>query len=353
MMADNNKQKTGKEEALSNAILQIERSFGKGSIMKMGSGMVQNVPSIPTGILSIDIITGIGGIPKGRVTEIFGEESSGKTTLALHCIASAQKYGGVVAFIDAEHALNPQYARLLGVNVDELLISQPDYGEQALDIAEMLVRSGAIDVVVIDSVAALVPKAELDGEMGDSHMGLQARLMSQALRKLTAAINKSNTSVIFINQVREKIGIVFGNPETTPGGKALKFYSSLRIHMKGSMHIKEGGESKGNKVKITIVKNKVASPFKSALLDVIYGEGISFLSDIIDLSVENSIIDKSGSWFSYGDVRLGQGKENVKVFLNENPKILDEITAKLKLKLGLVDSEKTDKAPKETVKEKN
>ncbi len=347
-MADNNnKKKSGREEALSNAILQIERSFGKGSIMKMGSGMVQNIPSISTGILSIDLITGVGGIPKGRVTEIFGEESSGKTTLALHCIASAQKSGGVVAFIDAEHALNPQYARLLGVNVDELLISQPDYGEQALDIAEMLVRSGAVDVVVVDSVAALVPKAELDGEMGDSHMGLQARLMSQALRKLTAAINKSNTSVIFINQVREKIGIVFGNPETTPGGKALKFYSSLRIHMRGSMHIKDGGESKGNKVKITVVKNKVASPFKSALLDVIYGEGISVLGDIIDLSVENNIIEKSGSWYSYGDIRLGQGKENVKVFLNENPKMLEEIERALKIKLGLLNPDENKEAPKE------
>lgn len=341
-----NKQKSGKEEALSNAIIQIERSFGKGSIMKMGAGMVQNVPSIPTGILSVDLITGIGGIPKGRITEIFGEESSGKTTLALHCIASAQKEGGIVAFIDAEHALNPQYARLLGVNVDELLISQPDYGEQALDIAEMLVRSSAVDVVVIDSVAALVPKAELDGEMGDSHMGLQARLMSQALRKLTAAINKSRTSVIFINQVRDKIGIVFGNPETTPGGKALKFYSSLRIHMRGSMQIKDGGESRGNKVKITIVKNKVASPFKNTILDIIYGEGISILSDIIDLSVDKNIVEKSGSWYSYGDIRLGQGKDNVKAFLKENTKILAEIEKTLKSKLGLINGEKPEKQVK-------
>jgi len=338
----------GKKEALNTAITQIERTFGKGSIMRLGEGMHLEIPSIPCGIISIDMITGVGGFPRGRVTEIYGREASGKTTLALHVIACAQQMGGVAAFIDAEHALNAQYAKALGVNIDELLISQPDYGEQALDIAEMLVRSGAVDIIVVDSVAALVPKAELDGDMGDSHMGLQARLMSQALRKLAAAINKSHTVIIFINQVRENLRVMFGSTETTTGGNALKFYSSLRVETRRISSIKDGRKnqptatvgdklSSGNRVKVTIVKNKISAPFRSCVVDVIYGEGISRTGDLLDLGVDHNIIDKSGTWFSFGDVRLGQGRENVKDFLSENSDILANIEKQLKIKLGLAE----------------
>lgn len=316
----------GKDEALKAALAQIQKEFGQGSIMTLGDDRKRmNIETISTGSISLDLATGIGGIAKGRIAEIYGPESSGKTTLTLHIIAEAQKNGGKAAFIDAEHALDPEYAENLGVNIDELIVSQPDTGEQALEICEMLVRSGALDVVVIDSVAALVPKAEIEGAMGDSVVGLQARLMSQALRKLAAIINKSNTSVIFINQLREKIGIMYGSPEVTTGGKALKFYASMRFDVRRVETIKKGDEMLGNRVKVKIVKNKLAPPFKQAEFEIMYGEGISKMGDIIDSAINVNIIDKSGSWYSFKGTRLGQGKENVKAFLKENHKLADTI----------------------------
>ena len=315
-----------KEKALSTAIQHIERSYGKGSIMKLGEqAALREVVVIPTGSLPLDLALGVGGMPRGRVVEIYGPESAGKTTLALHVIAEAQKQGGVAAFVDAEHALDPIYASRIGVNIDDLLISQPDTGEQALDIVEVLVRSGAVDVIVIDSVAALVPKAEIEGEMGDTHVGLQARLMSQALRKLTAAISKSSTTVVFLNQLREKVGIMFGNPETQPGGRALKFYSSVRLEIRKVEVIKAGLESIGSRVKVKVVKNKVAPPFRTAEFDILFNEGISREGALIDSAVEFGIIEKSGTWMSYGDTRLGQGRENVRNFLRENPTLAMEI----------------------------
>jgi recombination protein RecA len=325
-----------RERALDLAIAQIEKLYGKGSIMKMGSsGALLPIAAISTGSLELDAALGVGGVPRGRVIEIFGPESSGKTTLALHIIAEAQRVGGSCAFVDAEHALDPAYARSLGANIDDLLISQPDTGEQALEITEVLVRSGAIDVVVIDSVAALVPRAEIDGEMGEPTMGLQARLMSQALRKLTAAISKSKTCVIFINQLREKIGVMFGNPETTTGGRALKFYASVRLDIRRISSIKEGDEIIGSRVKVKVVKNKVAPPFKEAEFDIIYGEGISRIGSLLDLGVEYKIIEKSGSWFSYAGDRIGQGRENAKRFLQEHPALTNEIEGKLRAALGM------------------
>ncbi len=326
-----------KNKAVEIAMGQIEKQFGKGAIMRLGSeAQTADVPIISTGSLSLDIATGIGGIPRGRVTEIYGPESSGKTTLALHTIAEAQKKGGLAAFIDAEHALDVVYANKLGVNCDELLVSQPDNGEQALEIVEILVRSGAMDVVVVDSVAALVPRAEIEGEMGDSHMGLQARLMSQALRKLTGTISKTHTSLIFINQIRMKIGVMFGNPETTTGGNALKFYASLRLDIRKLAAIKDGQEIIGNRTRVKVVKNKIAPPFKEAEFDIIYGEGISRGGDILDLGVAHDIVEKSGAWYSYGGDRIGQGRENAKVYLKEHPATLEEIEWKIKQTYGLI-----------------
>lgn len=319
-----------KKKALEMAMSQIEKQFGKGSVMKLGEFKAMEIEAIPTGALSLDIALGIGGVPRGRIIEVFGPESSGKTTLALHIIAEAQKMGGEAAFIDAEHALDPVYAKKLGVDIDNLIVSQPDTGEQALEITESLVRSGALDVIVVDSVAALVPKAEIDGDMGDSHMGLQARLMSQALRKLAGAINKSKTVLIFINQLREKIGVMFGNPETTTGGRALKFYASVRLDIRKIENIKQDGEVKGNRVRVKVIKNKVAPPFREAEFDVIYGEGISKAGNILDMAVNLDIIEKSGSWFSYNGERIGQGRENVKKYLKENPKILEEVESKVR-----------------------
>ena len=327
---------TKKSKALELAITQIDRQFGKGSIMRLGDDYVPTMDNvISTGCLSLDVALGVGGIPKGRVVEIYGPESSGKTTLALHIVAEAQKAGGFAAFIDAEHAVDPEYSKRLGVNTEELLISQPDTGEQALEICETLVRSGALDVIVIDSVAALVPRAELEGDMGDSHMGLQARLMSQALRKLTGTVSRSNTTVIFINQIREKIGVMFGNPETTPGGRALKFYSSVRLEIRRITTIKDGTEMVGSRVRVKVVKNKVAPPFKKSEFDIMYGQGISLVGDIIDLAVEGNIVEKTGAWYSYDDMKIGQGRENAKSFLTENPDILDAVTAKVKSFMGL------------------
>ncbi len=319
-----------KTKALEAALGQIEKQFGKGSVMKLGEFQAMNIDAIPTGALSLDIALGIGGLPRGRIVEIFGPESSGKTTLALHVIAEAQKVGGEAAFIDAEHALDPVYAKNLGVNIDNLIVSQPDTGEQALEITEALVRSGAIDVIVVDSVAALVPKAEIDGDMGDSHIGLQARLMSQALRKLAGAINKSNAIIIFINQLREKVGIMFGNPETTPGGRALKFYSSVRLDIRKVENIKIDGEVVGNRAKVKVIKNKVAPPFREAEFDIVYGKGISKEGNILDIAVNLDIIEKSGSWFSYNGARIGQGRENVKQYLAENPEIAKEVEEKIR-----------------------
>ena len=310
-----------KKKALEAAMSQIEKQFGKGSVMKLGEFKAMEIEAIPTGALSLDMALGIGGVPRGRIIEVFGPESSGKTTLALHVIAEAQKMGGEAAFIDAEHALDPVYAKKLGVDIDNLIVSQPDTGEQALEITESLVRSGALDVVVVDSVAALVPKAEIDGDMGDSHMGLQARLMSQALRKLAGAINKSKTVLIFINQLREKIGVMFGNPETTTGGRALKFYASVRLDIRKIENIKQDGEVKGNRVRVKVIKNKVAPPFREAEFDIVYGEGISKAGNILDMAVNMDIIEKSGSWFSYDGDRIGQGRENVKKYLKDNPKV--------------------------------
>ncbi len=324
-----------KEKALSTAITQIHRSFGEGAIMRLGEQAAQReVTAIPTGALPLDLALGVGGLPRGRVIEIYGPESAGKTTVALHVIAEAQRLGGVAAFVDAEHALDPIYASRIGVNIDDLLISQPDTGEQALEIVEVLVRSGAVDVIVIDSVAALVPKAEIEGEMGDSHVGLQARLMSQALRKLTAAISKSNCCVIFLNQLREKVGIMFGNPETQPGGRALKFYSSVRLDIRKVEVIKSGLDSIGARVKVKVVKNKVAPPFRAAEFDILFNEGISREGALIDAAVEQGIIDKSGTWLSYGDLRLGQGRENVRNYLRENPTLSGEIESAVRAKVA-------------------
>lgn len=324
-----------KLKAIENAMSQIEKQFGKGSIMKLGEHSTLNVDSISTGCLDLDIALGIGGVPRGRIIEIYGPESSGKTTVALHVAAEAQKLGGAVAFVDAEHALDPSYARNLGVDTENLIVSQPDTGEQGLEIAEALVRSGAIDVLVVDSVAALVPRAEIEGEMGDSHVGLQARLMSQALRKLTGTINKSKCVVIFINQLREKVGIMFGNPETTTGGRALKFYSSIRMDVRRIDSIKQGDEIVGNRTRVKIMKNKVAPPFKQAEFDIMYNEGISRTGNIVDVGVKENIVQKSGAWFSYGDIRLGQGRENSKQYLKDNPEIALEIENKIRSKYEL------------------
>lgn len=319
-----------KKKALEMALGQIEKQFGKGAVMKLGENTHMHVEAIPTGALGLDIALGVGGVPRGRIVEIYGPESSGKTTVALHIIAEAQKAGGEAAFIDAEHALDPVYAKKLGVDIENLIVSQPDTGEQALEIAEALVRSGAIDVIVIDSVAALVPKAEIDGEMGDAHVGLQARLMSQALRKLAGVISKSKTTAIFINQLREKVGVMFGNPETTPGGRALKFYASVRLDVRKVETIKQGSEMIGSKTRVKVVKNKVAPPFKEAEFDIIYGEGISREGSILDIGVSLDIVNKSGAWFSYNGQRIGQGRENVKQFLRENPEIMKEIETKIR-----------------------
>ena len=321
-------------KALEAALGQIEKQFGKGSVMKLGDVTAMEIEAIPTGALSLDIALGIGGIPRGRIVEVYGPESSGKTTLALHMIAEAQKMGGEAAFIDAEHALDPVYAKHLGVDIDNLIVSQPDTGEQALEITEALVRSGAIDVVVVDSVAALVPKAEIDGDMGDSHIGLQARLMSQALRKLAGVINKSKCVVIFINQLREKVGVMFGNPETTAGGRALKYYASVRLDIRKIENIKQDGEVVGNRARVKVVKNKVAPPFREAEFDIVYGKGISKEGNILDIAVNLDIVDKSGSWFSYDGERIGQGRENVKKYLSENPEIMDEIEKKIRAKFN-------------------
>ncbi len=322
--------KTASDKTLDQVLADIEKQFGKGSVMKLGDNQHKEIDVIPSGSLSLDVCLGIGGYPKGRIIEIYGPESSGKTTFALHAIAEAQKKGGRAAFIDAEHALDPQYASKIGVNIDELLLSQPDNGEQALEICEALVRSGAISIIVIDSVAALVPQAEIEGEMGDSHVGLQARLMSQALRKLSGIINKTNTICIFINQLREKVGVLFGNPETTPGGRALKFYSSIRLEIRRSEQIKNGSDVIGNKTNIKVVKNKMAPPFKSCIVDIMYGEGVSKEGELVDLASEASIIEKSGAWYAYNGEKLGQGKENVKELFKTNTKLRDEIDKKVR-----------------------
>ena len=325
-----------KGKALNMAINQIDKQFGKGSIMRLGEQKpIDDGNSISTGALSLDIASGVGGVPKGRIIEIYGPESSGKTTLALHIVAEAQKKGGNAAYIDAEHALDPEYSKRIGVNIEELLISQPDTGEQSLEITETLVRSGAVDVIVIDSVAALVPKAELDGEMGDVHVGLQARLMSQALRKLTGTVSRSNTCVIFINQIRMKIGVMFGNPETTPGGRALKFYTSMRMEIRKITSIKEGTDIVGNRTRVRVVKNKVAPPFKMTEFDIMYGEGISYEGDILDLALKGDIIEKTGAWYSYGDTRIGQGRENAKNYLKDNPNERDRMVKEVKAFLGV------------------
>ena len=327
---------TKKAKALELAITQIDRQFGKGSIMRLGDEHIPTMEnSISTGCLSLDVALGVGGVPRGRIVEIYGPESSGKTTLALHIVAEAQKSGGHAAFIDAEHAVDPEYSKKLGVNTEDLLISQPDTGEQALEICETLVRSGALDVIVIDSVAALVPRAELEGDMGDAHVGLQARLMSQALRKLTGTVSRSNTTVIFINQIREKIGVMFGNPETTPGGRALKFYSSIRMEIRRITSLKDGGEMVGSRVRVKVVKNKVAPPFKQSEFDIMYGQGISYEGDILDLAVAGDIVEKTGAWYSYDDMKIGQGRENSKTFLSDNNEVLDSITSKVRSFMGL------------------
>lgn len=333
-----------RDKALEMAMSQIERQFGKGAIMKMSDGAHEKMASISTGALSLDLALGIGGVPRGRVVEIFGPESSGKTTLALHIIAEAQRNGGIAAFVDAEHALDAFYAKALGVDIDELLISQPDTGEQALEIMDMLIRSGALDVVVIDSVAALVPRAEIEGEMGDSHVGLQARLMSQALRKLTGNIHRSQTTAIFINQLREKIGVMYGSPETTPGGRALKFYSSVRIDIRRIETIKDGQTSIGNRVRVKIVKNKVAPPFRLAEFDIMFGEGISRVGSLLDVAVAEGIVRKSGAWYSYDNDQLGQGRENSKRFLQDNPEVAVQLQAKVLEAVGLLESEESEEA---------
>ena len=324
-----------KRKSVDSAVLQIQKQFGKGSIMRLGAEKVEAVPVISTGTLSLDIATGVGGIPRGRIIEIYGPESSGKTTLALHTIAEAQKAGGTAAFIDAEHALDVQYAARLGVNIDDLLVSQPDFGEQALEIAEILCRSGAVDLIVVDSVAALVPKAEIEGNIGDSHVGLQARLMSQAMRKLAGVLNRTNTALIFINQLRMKIGVMYGNPETTTGGNALKFYASMRFDIRKISALKDGTDVVGTRTRVKIVKNKLAPPFKEVELDIVYGEGISKLGDLMDMAVPQEIIEKSGAWYSYNGERIGQGRENVKTFLKEHPEMAAEIDKKVRLGFGL------------------
>ncbi len=325
-MGDNSE----KRKALDMAMSQIEKQFGKGSVMKLGEYKAMEIEAIPTGALGLDIALGIGGVPRGRIIEVYGPESSGKTTLALHIVSEAQKMGGDAAFIDAEHALDPVYAKKIGVDIDNLIVSQPDTGEQALEITEALVRSGALDVIVVDSVAALVPKAEIDGDMGDSHMGLQARLMSQALRKLAGAVNKTKTVIIFINQLREKIGVMFGNPETTTGGRALKFYASVRMDIRKIENIKQDGEVVGNRARVKVVKNKVAPPFREAEFDIVYGQGISKAGNILDMAVNLDIIEKAGSWFSYNGDKIGQGRENVKKYLVENPRMMDEVEKKVR-----------------------
>ena len=352
-MGDNSE----KRKALDVAMSQIEKQFGKGSVMKLGDFQSMNVEAISTGALNLDIALGIGGIPKGRIIEIFGPESSGKTTLALHAVAEAQKLGGEAAFIDAEHALDPDYAKKIGVDIDNLIVSQPDTGEQALEIAEALIRSGAIDIIVVDSVAALVPKAEIDGDMGDSHIGLQARLMSQALRKLAGAINKTNAIIIFINQLREKVGIMFGNPETTPGGRALKFYASVRMDIRKIENIKQDGNVVGSRTRVKIVKNKVAPPFREAEFDIIYGKGISKEGSLLDLGVDLDIIEKSGSWFSYNGEKIGQGRENAKKYILEHPKMAEEVEKKVRdnfsqaFENALVDGEPEEDEDEEPLEE--
>lgn len=349
-------EKDEKLKALDAALGQIERQFGKGAVMKLGDPSVQmNVETIPTGSLSLDIALGLGGIPKGRIVEIYGPESSGKTTVTLHMIAEVQKRGGIAGFIDAEHALDPVYAKNIGVDIDNLYISQPDCGEQALEITETMVRSGAVDIIVVDSVAALVPKAEIDGDMGDSHVGLQARLMSQALRKLTAVISKSNCTVIFINQLREKVGIMFGNPETTTGGRALKFYSSVRLDVRRIESLKQGGEVIGNRTRVKVVKNKIAPPFKEAEFDIMFGEGISGVGDILDLAAENNIINKSGAWYAYEGNKIGQGRENAKQYLRDNPAVCAEVERKVRelfnLEVDAAETQTQNKTSKEAAKE--
>ena len=351
MAKESTKKKTGaevsdsrsdREKALDTAIAQLEKEFWKGTVMKLGDAQkTMNVEAIPTGSLSLDIALGVGGIPKGRIIEIYGPESGGKTTLSLHMVAEVQKRGGIAGFVDAEHALDPVYAKNIGVDIDNLYISQPDSGEQALEIAETMVRSGAVDIVVVDSVAALTPQAEIDGEMGDSHVGLQARLMSQALRKLTSTVNKTKCIVIFINQLREKIGIMFGNPETTTGGRALKFYASIRLDVRRVETLKSNGEQVGNRTKVKVVKNKVAPPFKEAQFDIMFGKGISGSGDILDLAVENDIVEKSGSWFAYGGEKIGQGRDNAKTYLENNPDIMAEIEEKVRGAYGLLESPET------------
>ena len=334
--------KEDKLKALDAAIAQIEKQYGKGSVMKLGDNSANmNVETVPTGSLSLDIALGLGGLPKGRIIEVYGPESSGKTTVALHCVAEVQKRGGIAGFIDAEHALDPVYARNIGVDIDNLYISQPDCGEQALEITETMVRSGAVDIVVVDSVAALVPKAEIDGDMGDSHVGLQARLMSQALRKLTAVISKSNCIVIFINQLREKVGVMFGNPETTTGGRALKFYSSVRLDVRRTESLKQGGEIVGNHVRVKVVKNKIAPPFREAEFDIMFGQGISREGDVLDLAVNAGIVNKSGAWYAYNGEKIGQGRENAKLFLREHPEIRDEIEKKVRVQYHLDPADET------------
>ena len=345
--------KEDKLKALDAALGQIEKQFGKGSVMKLGDSSVHmNVETVPTGSLSLDIALGLGGIPKGRIVEVYGPESSGKTTVALHMVAEVQKRGGIAGFIDAEHALDPAYARHIGVDVDNLYISQPDNGEQALEITETMVRSGAVDIVIVDSVAALVPRAEIEGDMGDAHVGLQARLMSQALRKLTAVISKSNCIVIFINQLREKVGVMFGNPETTTGGRALKFYSSIRLDVRRIEALKQGGEIVGNRTRIKVVKNKIAPPFKEAEFDIMFGQGISKAGDILDLAASLGIINKSGAWYAYKDGKIGQGRENAKQYLNENPEIADEVEAKVREHYGLLEGKTEEESSKDTKEKK-
>lgn len=329
-----------KLKALDAALAQIEKQFGKGSVMKLGdTGANMNIETVPTGSLSLDIALGLGGVPKGRIVEIYGPESSGKTTVALHMVAEVQKRGGIAGFIDAEHALDPVYAKNIGVDIDNLYISQPDNGEQALEITETMVRSGAVDIIIVDSVAALVPKAEIDGDMGDSHVGLQARLMSQALRKLTGVISKSNCSVIFINQLREKVGVMFGNPETTTGGRALKFYSSIRLDVRRIEALKQGGEVIGNRTRVKVVKNKIAPPFKEAEFDIMFGKGISQEGDILDLAANNNIINKSGAWYAYNGEKIGQGRENAKLYLREHPDVMKEVDRKVREQYGLIEAQ--------------
>jgi RecA protein len=355
VMANEVKIDENKRKALESALSQIEKAYGKGSVMKLGDNMHLNVETVPSGSLGLDLALGVGGVPKGRVVEVYGPESGGKTTVALHMVAEVQKRGGIAGFIDAEHALDPVYAKKIGVDIDNLYISQPDTGEQALEITETMVRSGAVDIVIVDSVAALVPKAEIEGEMGDSHVGLQARLMSQALRKLTAIIGKTNCTVIFINQLREKVGVMFGNPETTTGGRALKYYSSIRLEVRRGEQIKKDGEAIGNRTKIKVVKNKVAPPFRTAEVDIIYGEGISREGDILDLAVAENIVNKSGAWYAYNGDKIGQGRENAKLFLKEHPDLMEEVEQKVREKYaqkeGVDQGENEEKASDKTVKE--